>query len=51
MFFQQGPAETTDFMILGFVFIFIPILIHVWSLYRRANRLNKDLAMLEALDK
>jgi hypothetical protein len=51
MLFQQGPAETTNFMILGFAFIFIPILIHIWSLYSRANRLKKDMQMLEELDK
>ena len=51
MLFQQGPAQTTNFMILGFVFIFVPILIHVWSLYSRTNRLKKDLEMLEELDK
>jgi len=50
MLLQQGPAETTDFMILGFAFIFLPILIHVWSLYSRANRLKKDLEMLEEMD-
>lgn len=51
MLFQQGTAETTNFMILGFVFIFLPILIHVWSLYNRANRLKKDLEILEEMDK
>jgi hypothetical protein len=51
MLFQQGPAETTNFMILGFAFIFIPILIYVWSLYNRTNRQKKDLEMLEELDK
>jgi hypothetical protein len=51
MLFQQGPAETTNFMILGFAFIFVPILIHIWSLYSRANRLKKDMQMLEELDK
>lgn len=51
MLFQQGPAETTNFMILGFAFIFVPILIHIWSLYSRANRLKKDMQMLEELDR
>lgn len=51
MLFEQGPAETTNYMILGFAFIFGPMLIYVWSLYSRANRLRKDLAMLEELDK
>jgi hypothetical protein len=51
MLFQQAPAETTNFMILGFAVIFVSILLHVWSLYSRANRLKKDLKMLEELDK
>ncbi len=51
MLFQEGPAETTNYMILGFAFIFVPMLIYVWSLYSRANRLRKDLAMLEELEK
>jgi hypothetical protein len=51
MLIQQGPAETTNFMIMGFAFIFVPILIHIWSLYSRANRLKKDMEMLEELDK
>jgi hypothetical protein len=51
MLFEQGPAETTNYMILGFAFIFGPILIHIWSLYRRTNRLKKDLEMLEEMDK
>jgi hypothetical protein len=51
MLFQQGTAETTNFMILGFAFIFIPMLIHIWSMYSRANRLNKDMEMLKELEK
>ena len=50
MFLQQGPAETTNFMILGFVFIFGPMLIHVWSLVARRRNLEKDLALLEELE-
>jgi hypothetical protein len=43
-------AETTNYMILGFAVIFGTIGIHLWSLYSRAGRLKKDLAMLEDLD-
>ena len=51
MLFEQGPADTTNYMILGFAVIFGSILIHIWSLYRRTNRLKKDLEMLEEMDK
>ena len=50
MFLQQGPAETTDFMILGFAVIFGVMLVHIWSLYSRANRLKKDLEVLEEME-
>ena len=43
-------AETTNFMILGFGVIFGTIAIHLWSLYSRAGRLKKDLALLEESD-
>lgn len=44
------PAETTSYMILGFAVIFGTMGIHLWSLYNRAGRLKKDLALLEELD-
>ena len=43
-------AETTNFMILGFAVIFVTMGVHLWSLYSRAGRLKKDLAMLEDMD-
>ena len=43
-------AETTNFMILGFAIIFVTMGIHLWSLYSRAGRLKRDLAMLEDMD-
>ena len=43
-------AETTNFMILGFAVIFVTMGIHLWSLYSRAGRLKRDLAMLEDMD-
>ncbi len=43
-------AQTTNFMILGFAVIYGTIGIYVWSLYSRAGRLKKDLALLEESD-
>jgi hypothetical protein len=50
MFLQQGPAETTNYMILGFALIFIPMLIHLWSIYIRNKNLEQDLALMEELE-
>jgi hypothetical protein len=50
MLLQQGPADTTNFMILGFAVIFGAMIVHVWSLYSRANNLKKDLKMLKELE-
>ncbi len=43
-------ADTMNFMILGFAVIFGTIGVHLWSLFSRASRLKKDLALLEDLD-
>ena len=48
--FQQTTAQTTNYMILGFAVIFLTIGIHLWSLYNRAGRLKKDLALLEEME-
>ncbi len=50
MLLQQITAETTNYMILGFGVIFVTMGIHLLSLYSRANRLKKDLQMLQELD-
>ena len=47
---QQGPADTTSYMWLGFGIIFGVMILHVVSLYNRANRLKKDQAFLEELE-
>jgi hypothetical protein len=47
---QQGPANTTAYMWLGFGVIFGVIGIHILSLYSRAGRLKKDLALLKELE-
>lgn len=51
MLFQQGPAETTNFMIMGFVVIFGVMALHVWSLNSRRKNLEKDIELIEELNK
>lgn len=46
-----APAETTDYMILGFIFIYGPTLIYVLSLMSRRRKLEKEHKILEDLDK
>jgi hypothetical protein len=48
---QEGPAETTDYMILGFVVIFGAMLAHVVSLWVRRRNLQKDIELLDQLEK
>ena len=50
MLLQQITANTTEYMIMGFAVIFGTMGIHLWSLYSRANRLKKDLALLEEME-
>jgi len=47
---QEGPAETTSFMILGFVVILSTMAIHLVSLYLRHRNLIRDLELLDELD-
>jgi len=51
LFLQQGPANTTAYMIAGYVVIFGVILIYLASLAIRRRNLNQDLEVLEQLDK
>ena len=46
----MGPAETTDYMILGFAFIFVPMAIYIWSLVSRRKNALRDLALMKELD-
>jgi hypothetical protein len=51
LFLQQGPANTTSYMIAGYIVIFGVILIYLASLAIRRRNLNQDLEVLEQLDK
>ncbi len=49
-FLLQGPADTLDFMIAGYVVIFGVMLVYLISLYVRSRNLKQDLEILRDLD-
>ncbi len=51
MFFQEAPAETTRYMIFGFVVIFGTMIFYLASLLTRWRNLQKDQEVLEDLEK
>lgn len=51
LFLQEGPAETTGFMLLGFAVIFGVLFLHVASLVIRQRNLKRDLEVLEEVSK
>ena len=48
-FLQEAPAETTEYMIAGYVVIFGVMLLYVASLYIRKRNLIRDLEVLEEM--
>lgn len=50
MVFQQGPAETTGYMILGFAVILGMMLIYIASMVIRNRNLTRDKHMLDDLE-
>jgi len=50
MFLQEGPAQTTNYMILGYVVIFGMMGLYGISLWIRQRSLRQDLAILQDLD-
>ncbi len=46
---QDTPANTTNFMVAGYVVIFGVMLIYLISLYIRQRSLNQDLEVLEEI--
>jgi hypothetical protein len=44
---QQGPANTTSFMIAGYSVIFGVLAIYLISLYVRTRNLKRDLEVLD----
>ena len=50
MFFQDIPAETTNYMILGYTLIFGTLAVYLFSLYSRRRNLEKDKEVLEEFE-
>jgi flagellar biosynthesis/type III secretory pathway M-ring protein FliF/YscJ len=50
LFNQQGPAETSVYMVAGYTVIFGVMLLYLVSLVVRRRRLAQDLAALEAME-
>ena len=48
---QEGPADTTGYMIAGYAVIFGVMLIYLISLIVRQRNLLQDLELLKDLDK
>ena len=42
-------AQTTNYMILGLAFVFIPMAIHIYSIYARYQNLKRDQQLLDDL--
>jgi hypothetical protein len=50
LFFQEGPAETSAYLIAGYAVIFGVMLIYLASLYLRRRNLKQDLEVLQELE-
>ena len=50
LFNQQGPAETSVYMVAGYTVIFGVMLLYLVSLVVRRRRLAQDLVALEAME-
>lgn len=47
--FQEGPAETTVYMIAGYTIVFVVIALYIASLWLRWRNLQRDQSMLDDL--
>jgi hypothetical protein len=50
LFLQQGPAETSVYMVAGYSVIFGVMLLYLVSLVIRGRRMAQDLAALEEME-
>ena len=51
MFFQEPTPDTSGYMIAGYAIAFIVMSLYVASLYLRNRNLNRDVEMLEEIEK
>jgi hypothetical protein len=49
MFIQDTPPDTSAYMIAGYAFFFVLMIIYLVSLYLRSRNLNEDLTVLESM--
>jgi len=49
MFFQEGPPDTSGYMIAGYVIFFVISAIYLLSLAIRRSNLERDLEVLESM--
>jgi hypothetical protein len=50
MLFQQGPADTVNYMIMGFAVILGTMALYIVSLIVRFQNLGKDQAVLDEIE-
>jgi CcmD family protein len=50
MLFQNIPADTNGYMVLGYTIIFGTLGLYLFSLYSRRRNLEKDKEVLEELE-
>lgn len=51
MFFQEPTPDTSGYMIAGYAIAFIVMALYVASMYIRSRNLNRDMTMLEEMEK
>ena len=51
MFFLETPPDTSGYMIAGYAISFAVMFMYVASLFIRFRNLNRDLSMLEDMNK
>jgi hypothetical protein len=51
MFFLETPPDTSQYMVAGYAIAFGVMFIYVASLFIRYRNLNRDMSMLEEMDK
>ena len=47
---QEGPAETSSYMVAGYAVVFGVMAIYLFSLYVRRRNLKQDMEMLQELE-
>jgi len=50
MFLQTTTPDTSNYMIAGYIFVFVVMALYLASMYIRARNLKQDQATLEDMD-